>query len=180
MGPGRLAETRRPDLSPLPEGEPLSADAFRLRAVVQALSGDVALMAGLVRHEPRAAEGILSGLEMLSLRQDRDRFGPAEGMLGPAAADALAAAFSPTRTYSVTELEDYASCPFRYFLLRQLGIEPVEDWTVHVDYRVRGRLVHEVLAELHRRLNQLHGGPARRPSWTRKRIAGLSRKQWRV
>jgi len=158
-GQGRLARSERLDLSPVPEGEPLSAEAFRLSAVASALAGDAALLAGLLRYDPATAEGILAGLDILALRQDRRAFGAAEGMLGPAAQAPLAAAFSPERLYSVTELELYACCPYRYFLERLLKVSPVEDLKLRIDFAERGRLMHEFLAEFHRRLNRREGRP---------------------
>ena len=94
------------------------------------------LLAGLVRREPRPglAESVLAGLRMVEARQDRTRFGPAEGMLaGRAAQGEMATRFGPAWTFSATELEQYASCPFQYFLERVLGIEPLEDLDLAVD-----------------------------------------------
>jgi ATP-dependent helicase/DNAse subunit B len=94
------------------------------------------------------------------LRQDRDRFGAAEGvMFGAAAKKRLRAEYPPTRTFSVTELESYARCPYRFLLERILKIEPIEDIALETDYMERGQIVHEVLAAFHRRVNESHGGP---------------------
>ena len=48
-------------------------------------------------------------------------------LTGAAAQRELAADFSPGRIYSATELEQYAACPFRYFLAKVLKLEAVEE-----------------------------------------------------
>ncbi len=97
---------------------------------------------------------------MIYLRQDRQGFGPAEGLLqSPEAHDYMEARFPRNRTFAATELESYASCPFRYFLERVLKIGPVEDLALEFDVLNRGRVVHEVLATFHRRVNQRLGRP---------------------
>jgi RecB family exonuclease len=104
------------------------------------------------------ADNLAAGLEMIYLRQDRHRFGPAEGVLQSAEArSCMAARFPPNHTFAATELERYASCPFQFFLERVLGIQPVEDLALEFDVRNRGRVVHDVLATFHRRVNQRLG-----------------------
>ena len=80
------------------------------------------------------SSSLAAGLELIDLRQDRDRFGPAEGVLqGEAAQRYLAARFPPQHIFAATDLERYASCPFRFFLERVLKIEPVEDLPLEFD-----------------------------------------------
>ena len=62
-------------------------------------------------------------------------------------------------TFAATELERYASCPFRFFLERILKIEPLEDLALEFDVLERGRVVHDVLATFHRRVNERLGRP---------------------
>jgi ATP-dependent helicase/DNAse subunit B len=147
------------DLTPLPpEEEPLSADALRIRAVADGLAGNIALLAGLVRQEPSPglAENMLAGLAALEERSRRDRFGSLEGMLqGSAALNVLAARFAPDRVFSVTDLEAYAECPFRFLMERVLAIEPLAEAELRPDYLARGRRMHEILAALHVRLNAM-------------------------
>ncbi len=163
-GAGRIRRVEVRDLSPVPQDDAplLAATEFRVKAVSTGLEGNASLLAGLVRREPRPglAESVLAGLRMVEARQDRTRFGPAEGMLaGRAAQGEMATRFGPAWTFSATELEQYASCPFQYFLERVLGIEPLEDLDLAVDYRARGRLAHVGLADFHERVNELGGGP---------------------
>ena len=161
-GRGLIRRTEQLDLSPVPGDDALVwADAFRLRAVFTAMKdGNVDLLAGFLRHAGAAADGMLAGLDLLSLRQDRNRFGPAEGMLSQAVRHRLASEFSRQRTFSATELEAYAYCPYRFFIERLLKLEPVEDPVLEIDYRQRGLLAHEFLASLHRRVNQYCGTPS--------------------
>ena len=102
-----------------------------------------------------------AGLELIDLRQDRNRFGPAEGVLqGTAAHYYLATAFHPQHVFAATDLERYASCPFRFLMERVLAIKPIEDLALEFDVLHRGRVVHDVLATFHRRVNQRLGRPA--------------------
>jgi len=166
-GPGRIRRTELTDLSPIPaDGAPLLCDeAFRVKAVSAATEGNVALLAGLIRQEAHpcataCSQAVLAGLEITHLRQDRKQFGPAEGMiLGEAAQAYLATYYAPHRTFSATELEQYASCPYRFSLERLLKLEPIEDLALQVDFLTRGLLAHDLLAALHRAVNQLLGRP---------------------
>ncbi len=159
---GRIQRTESADLSPVPAtDEPLSAAEFRVKALATAVEGDVSLLAGLVRHQPAVAENVLAGVQLALLRQDRCGFGPAEGMLlGDAARQELSARFPPQQTFSATELERYASCPFRFLLERVLKLDPVEELALAVDYLERGRLAHDLLARFHRRVNEFLGHAA--------------------
>ncbi len=162
-GPGRVERTELTDLSPVPRGdEPLSPAEFRLKAVSSALEGEVALLAGLMqwRQPPGLAENIVAGLQVTHLRGNRDAFGPAEGMLrSDDARNRLSNRFSLQKTFSATDLEQYAACPFRFFLQRVLQLEPVEELALAADPLQRGRLAHDVLALFHRRVNQALGHP---------------------
>ena len=154
------------DLSPVPAGDdPLCETEFRIMAASTAMAGNVALLAGLIGHDrqrvvadgdsaPCPAENLLAGLQLTHLRRDREHFSPAEGILpGKDVQRDLVARFSAERTYSATELEQYAACPYRFYMDRVLKIEPIEELTLSVDHAQRGRLAHDVLAALHRRIN---------------------------
>jgi ATP-dependent helicase/nuclease subunit B len=181
FGPGQIPRIERADLSPIPpDDEPASQAEFRVKALATALAGNVALLAGLFGMKGEGGRGkaehgsspfplapsalafnLASGLELIYLRQDRDRFGPAEGVLrGKAARYYLANRFPLQHTFAATDLERYASCPFRFFLERVLEIEPVEDLALEFDVLHRGRVVHDVLATFHRWVNQRLGRPA--------------------
>jgi ATP-dependent helicase/nuclease subunit B len=186
FGPGTIPRLERSDLSPIPShDEPLCQSDFRVKALANALAGNVSLLAALMRDQQPGARGqepglgtsvpseslaepsplsplpsLTAGLELIWLRQDHDHFGPAEGMLqSPEARAYLAARFHPQHVFAATELERYASCPFRFFLERILKIEPVEDLTLEFDVLERGRIVHDVLAAFHQQVNATLGRP---------------------
>ena len=116
------------------------------------------LPAPLLAVRSSLVNNLVAGLEMSYLRQDRDRFGPAEGVLPSQAAHYyLLSRFPQHHVFAATDLERYASCPFRFFLERVSGIEPAEDLTLEFDVRNRGRVVHDVLATFHRRVNERFG-----------------------
>ena len=60
---------------------------------------------------------------------------------------------APEHCWSVSRLEEYAYCPFRFFARNVLKLEPLAELSLQTDYGRRGLLAHEALAELHRRLN---------------------------
>jgi ATP-dependent helicase/nuclease subunit B len=187
FGPGTIPRTEQKDLSPIPADDELFCQFdFRVKAVATALEGNVALLAGLMQSETgRLGEGeigrstrpgllvsqspplpvslsslLAAGLGLISQRQDRDRFGPAEGMLQSAAAHAaLSRQFPAQHTFSATDLERYAACPFRFFLERILKIEPLEDLALEFDVLERGRVVHDVLSGFHKAVNERLGRP---------------------
>ena len=167
FGSGRIPRAESPDISPVPRGdEPLAPSEFRVMAVATALEGNVSLLAGLFGDGGQAASesvlptsrNVAAGLTMLHSRQDREHFGPCEGILrGDAARRLLAVDFSAQRTFAATELERYAYCPFRFFLERIVRVEPVEDLTLEFDVLNRGRIVHNVLSHFHDRVNRRLG-----------------------
>ena len=61
----------------------------------------------------------------------------------------------PSNAFSVTELESLATCPFRFFLKRGLGLRPVDgrerDRDVWLDPLTRGTELHDIYAALWRR-----------------------------
>jgi RecB family exonuclease len=61
---------------------------------------------------------------------------------------------NPANAFSVTELEGAASCPFRFFLKRGLGLRPVDgrqrDKDVWLDPPTRGSELHDIYATLWR------------------------------
>jgi len=93
-------------------------------------------------------------LAMIEARRSTD-FTEFDGNVSVLAAEAAAIArlFNGERAMSATAVQEWASCPFRYFLdhvLRIRGSEaPEERWTV--DAAARGTLVHAILEEFLRR-----------------------------
>jgi ATP-dependent helicase/nuclease subunit B len=62
---------------------------------------------------------------------------------------------SANNAFSVTDLENAATCPYRFFLKRGLGLRPVDDRDrdkdVWLDPLTRGSALHDLYAAVHRR-----------------------------
>ena len=60
------------------------------------------------------------------------------------------------RPYSVSALQNYAYCPYRFFLSAMYHLQPLEDPEPleRMDPLTKGSLFHEVLAEFFRALQQ--------------------------
>jgi ATP-dependent helicase/nuclease subunit B len=160
-GPGRIPRTAQPELT----GVPVSDDVlcprdFRVRAVSNALAGDASLLTELFGHPSMlpAADNLAAGLRVSCARQRGKSFGPFEGLLpSTAAGRALRARFGPERCWSASRLEQYASCPFQFFLSRVLHLEALDEPMLEIDHLNRGRMLHWLLAALHRKLNERGG-----------------------
>ena len=166
-GEGVIHRTEEPDLSPIPRGSaPLSPGEFRVMAVARALEPDaeVGLLAGLFQREPTPglAANLADALRATHERKRVESFGAWEGIVaGDAARGRLAAHYGSDHPWSPSRLEQYAKCPHQFFLQRVLGLEPLEELALEVDYLRRGHLLHETLAVFHARLGELAGAAGR-------------------
>ncbi|MGB9113037.1 MAG: PD-(D/E)XK nuclease family protein, partial [Acidimicrobiales bacterium] len=91
-------------------------------------------------HLVRSDADLQAAMSALASRTAH-RFDRFDGRIG------AVAEFGSGRVLSPTTLEAYATCPFRYFLSSELGVEFVEEperRTV-IDRRERGSIVHEIL-----------------------------------
>jgi ATP-dependent helicase/DNAse subunit B len=59
--------------------------------------------------------------------------------------------YGPHAIFSATALENYAACPFKFFVGQVLGLAPLDEPQETVAVAMRGRVVHRALARLHRR-----------------------------
>jgi len=163
MGATGIARTEATDLSPIPEPDRLFAPAeFRVRAMAEALSGKTERLAQWLADpsSSEAGENLLAAMCINQLRQQRDKFSAAEGLLPSEAARSwFAEHYSPERVFRATDLEAYAACPFAFLMERVLKIAPLAEVVEGVDYLERGRRVHEILARFHARVNQQLGRP---------------------
>jgi ATP-dependent helicase/nuclease subunit B len=146
------------ELSPIPRDARLFGPRdLRVAAVDRALAGNekpLAILRTLVGQAP-AATNLARACIALLHRQDRDRYGPYEGILtSPAAREALLKRFGPDGMISASRLEEYATCPYRFWLSTVLKIEPQAEFGIQEDFRDRGRLLHDAMAAAHRRLNE--------------------------
>lgn len=160
FGGAQIRRTVRADLSPVPIASDVTCPRdLRIKAVAKALDGDAGLLTGFVSDRRRKdhAPNLLAGLRMQHERQRREGYGRFEGILwSPKAVESLSSQFGLDHCWSTSQLEQFAYCPFRFFADRVLRVDVNDDPALETDYLLRGRLVHSVLAALHRRLNRKH------------------------
>lgn len=103
--------------------------------------------AGGARYLLEASPTLARALRFRAARWLR-RFGPADGLVDPPAdaARALAAHQLAARSYSATALQNYAACPYRFFLSALLKLAPREEPGAleDLDALTKGTLFHEV------------------------------------
>lgn len=158
-GEDRLKPRAVQDLSPIPSiASPQSDTDLRVLAVHDGLQGDQQLLAGML-HDPSrktTADNLMANLVCVHHRQHGESFGPFEGVLtSDAVRRDLAQRFGPDHLWSPSQLEQYASCPYQFYLQRVLGLEPLPELGLEVDHLLRGRLVHETLARVHRQFQSM-------------------------
>ena len=56
------------------------------------------------------------------------------------------------KQYSISQLETYAKCPFKFFVERVLNIEKIEEPTEDIEAIEMGRLLHEILFEFYTKI----------------------------
>lgn len=59
----------------------------------------------------------------------------------------IAAEWGEEHDYSPSQLGGYGKCPFHFFVTRVLGLSAIEEPEIGIDARVRGSLVHRILAQ---------------------------------
>jgi ATP-dependent helicase/DNAse subunit B len=150
------------DLDPVPSRDRVSSAAdLRLVATDELRSGRPGLLRTLAElpHQGALVRGILAAAEMDACRFEQHGFTSFEGVLQDAATIArIAEKYSPNYQFSATQLERYATCPFRFLLSDVLDLEPHDPVEPEIDPRQRGQSLHRVLAQLH------HSRAGERPS----------------
>lgn len=152
-----LQKTLEEQLDPVPPADRILAAAdLRVRAMQEALDRRPELFGALCQTPQLTASGlnIVAAVDAAVERFHLPEFSPYEGWLqNPHSRNSLQEWFAPEHEFSATQLEAYASCPFRFFLRYVLRIQPLETLDLQDDAGERGTLVHEILAELHRELS---------------------------
>lgn len=159
-GNTELKQTAVADLSPVPRGpDPASPRELRILGMHEALAGEVNLLAGMAAVAPREVlSNIFDALAAMRHRSRREEFSVFEGLLThPASRDRLGERFHAERLWSASHLEQYASCPYQFFLARVLRIEPLNELALETDFLSRGSLLHDAMDQLHHVLNERHG-----------------------
>ncbi len=174
FGPGVLNPTVDISLSPVPQrAHCYSIGELRLKAVSELLDEKPQRFASLLRSKncddsrltaiANSIAPMLAGLKAVAARADHHAFGPLEGIFTSAQSKTLLSKrFGPEHCWSVSRLEEYAHCPFRFLATNVLSLEPLPELSLELDYGRRGQLAHEALAILHRRLNE--AGTQRSPT----------------
>jgi ATP-dependent helicase/DNAse subunit B len=149
-----LVPAGQSDLDPVPSrNQVLSTADLRLAATDELHFGRPGLFRALaaIPSGGAPARGILAAADMDACRFEQNGFTPFEGWLqhGPSIAR-LAERYSPDYQFSATQLERYATCPYRFLLSDVLDLEPHDPVEPEIDPRKRGLALHQVLADLHR------------------------------
>ncbi len=149
----------KPQLSPVADSSPLGSADWRVAAVHAAMEGKHTLLAGLLADRSAPLAGAIeAGLHAVQARAGRNEFSTVEGLVtSQAARDRLAKRFGPRHLWSPSQWEQYATCPYRFFLEHVLSLQPLGELTLETDFARRGSLLHRVLAAFHRRLRDAIG-----------------------
>ncbi len=129
---------------------------------------DLALLEKLLRAEPGESVGTarylltanahLGRALRFRARRWRRRWTVADGLVDPpdSARDAMREQLLSARSYSPTALQNFASCPYRFFLSAVLRLAPrtMPEAIEELNPLQRGSLVHEVQFELFRELSE--------------------------
>ncbi len=136
--------------------EPVSAAEIRVRAAATWNEGG--------RNSPTLSADLQANLheagKLFEKRFKTTNHNAYDGLLRDAAlAGELASMFGPERVFSPTALEEYISCPFRFFLHQVLRLEPLEEPSEEIEVTRRGQAYHRAMARLHRKLKAsgVHG-----------------------
>ncbi len=124
---------------------------LRILAFDQAMTGHAGWWkTGLLdTTEGRTYRNMARGLPMLQARYRTEGFTEYEGMLNePALRQEFARQYGPEHQFSVTRLELYANCPFRFWIEEVLGLSPRETRQLSTNHLMRGTALHSALASL--------------------------------
>lgn len=146
FAPNALRAGERPLLTAIDhEAAPASLRELRIHAALQAVDGDAK---NLAAYCAVIGPALLDGLRSIDSRARGDDFGPWEGVFASeAASQKLAEDFGPKHSWSASQLELMATCPFKFFARNVLKMNPVGELALGVDYRRRGTVMHDALAE---------------------------------
>jgi ATP-dependent helicase/DNAse subunit B len=149
--PGSLAEERIaagsvPSLAEaVSEQERLIAAVSSWQLAVGSSNDDVRQ---LVTRNSQLVTHVLRAIVVERGREATGEYGPFEGMIADGEVQhLLAAKFGASHPWSVTQFNDYITCPFRFAAAHVLGLRPPAEPEAGIDRSTRGRLYHKILAE---------------------------------
>eukprot|EP00456_Euglypha_rotunda_P023866 TRINITY_DN196_c0_g1_i1.p1 TRINITY_DN196_c0_g1~~TRINITY_DN196_c0_g1_i1.p1 ORF type:complete len:1131 (-),score=283.95 TRINITY_DN196_c0_g1_i1:5477-8869(-) len=129
----------------------LTESDLRLLSMSQARLGDKSLFATLCTRPSwiPTANNVLAAIDVNTYRFHERGFTGYEGALdGDANLTALRQRFGGHHQFSATELEAYATCPYRFWVQSVLKVDDLATPEEGTDYAARGSLVHLVLAQM--------------------------------
>ena len=123
-----------------------------LLAVEEARQGNLQWLSwSLHQDEESLCQQLFRGWQSVWQRGQFGRFGPWEGMLDlDPALEAVQRRWAQGSTVSVTSLEKYAFCPWRFLMERFLDIRPLEEPAEELEKTQLGLLFHSLMARGHR------------------------------
>ncbi len=107
-------------------------------------------VAAQLEHEG-PLRGAADALVVAHHRRRDQTFGPYDGrLLDPQAIEKIQARFGPDHTFSPSQLESFALCPYQFYQRYVLGLKVVDErLELDEDYAGRGDDVHRVLEQIH-------------------------------
>ena len=138
--PRRLTSAEKPSVS----------EAASMSELVQVAASGASpiLSAWFDRRAPHVLSQIDAGARLVVARND-DGAAPSDGDLSTLAG-ALALRFGPQHSWSASALEEYRSCPHRFFFGRALGLQPRPAVQIGPDTAVLGLLYHTLFERAYR------------------------------
>ena len=135
------------------EGELLECWAAGVAERPGQLSAELAAGAVvLARDSAGRLEVVCEGAAQLRQREGSDPLDAYDGVLsGERTKQLLAEEFGPGRVYSASQFDQYARCPFQFFLSYLIGLEPPQALAERLEPADVGSLCHRALARVHRR-----------------------------
>ena len=128
----------------------------RVLAVAEACAGNFGPLGDLAAQPDHATalRGVAEAFRVGHARRERTDFNQYDGWLMDTEAIAqIAVKLGPEHSFSPSQLESFAYCPFQFFARYVLGLKLTDAAEeLAEDYAERGREVHEVLEEVHQTL----------------------------
>jgi ATP-dependent helicase/DNAse subunit B len=141
--------------APLRAGQyyPETAEAASARDALNSLFATGVSVPSLLAKD---AAHVVRGADVEKKRYSSAAFDVFDGVLDSVEhKEHIATKYGEDHVFSPTELEDYRTCPFKFFALRLLSLAEVERPDTAFDRRELGIVVHEVLEKFHRRYEGL-------------------------
>ncbi|QLH74483.1 MAG: PD-(D/E)XK nuclease family protein [Methanomassiliicoccales archaeon] len=139
---------------PFMNAEPTYSLAHQSTLLGRAVAGD-GPWEGLLRPPFLDLDDILMRINVERCHRSGDYDSEYDGVLkDESILSDLGRSLGPDRIFSVTDLEMYAACPYRYYLSRVLSIEPKEEVEMEISPKDQGTFVHSLAFRLFRKMKE--------------------------